>query len=129
MRHGEVENKIWWDANKDITHDQFDRLHQDMLAYASGRDLIKQNLRGGADKHYAIKVRVFTEYAWHSLFIQHLLVRPPMSERGGDPDFTIVDLPGFEADPAFMDAPQRLSSQWILFAVSFSSAARLMPAK
>ena len=100
VRHSEIEKKIWWDANKDITPEQFDRLHGDMLAYASERNLIRQNLRGGADKDYAINVRVFTEYAWHSLFIQHLLVRPPMSERGGKPDFTIVDLPGFEADPS-----------------------------
>ena len=99
-RHPEIESKIWWDANKDITPAQFDRLHDDMLAYAGSRDLIKQDLRGGADKEYSINVRVFTEYAWHSLFIQHLLVRPPLSERGGKPDFTIVDLPGFEADPS-----------------------------
>ena len=99
VRHGEIENKIWWDANKDITPEQFDLLHEDMLAYASERDLIKQDLRGGADKDHAINVRVFTEYAWHSLFIQHLLVRPPLSERGGKADFTIVDLPGFEANP------------------------------
>ena len=100
VRHNEIESKIWWDANKDITPEQFDLLHEDMLAYANERDLIKQDLRGGADKDHAIKVRVFTEYAWHSLFIQHLLVRPPLSERGGDADFTIVDLPGFEANPA-----------------------------
>ena len=100
VREAETENTIWWDANKDITPAQFDRLRQDMLAYASARDLFRQDLAGGADKQYAIKVRVFTEYAWHSLFIQHLLVRPPMSERGVDPDFTIVDLPGFAADPS-----------------------------
>jgi len=99
VRHPEIEEKIWWDANQAITPDQFDRLHSDMLAYASERDLFMQDLRGGADKQYAINARVFTEYAWHSLFIQHLLVRPPMAERGGATDFTIVDLPGFEADP------------------------------
>jgi len=100
VRHPEIENKIWWDANKPMSPEQFDRLHADMLDYASSRELIMQDLAGGADKTYGIKVRVFTEYAWHSLFIQHLLVRPPMDERGGDPDFTIVDLPGFVADPA-----------------------------
>lgn len=99
VRQAETEETIWWDANKATSPEHFERLHQDMLAYASGLDLFKQDLRGGADEHYAIKVRVFTEYAWHSLFIQHLLVRPPLSERGGEPDFTIVDLPGFQADP------------------------------
>ena len=98
VRSQGVEDAIWWDANKSITPEQFSSLHEDMLRYARDRELIMQDLRGGADADYAIKVRVFTEFAWHSLFIQHLLVRPPMSERGGDPDFTIVDLPGFEAD-------------------------------
>lgn len=100
VRSPEVEDKVWWDANQSMTSEQFERLRADMLDYASSRQLISQDLRGGADAQYAIKVRVFTEYAWHSLFIQHLLVRPPMDERGGEPDFTIVDLPGFEADPA-----------------------------
>lgn len=99
VRSPDVEKAIWWDANKAMTNEQFERLHRDMLAYASTRELFMQDLRGGADTEYAIKVRVFTELAWHSLFIQHLLVRPPMDERGGATDFTIVDLPGFEADP------------------------------
>ena len=100
VRHPEIEKKIWWDANAPMKAAQFDRLHADMLAYADERDLIMQDLAGGADKTYGIKVRVFTEYAWHALFIQHLLVRPPLSERGKNPDFTIVDLPGFAADPS-----------------------------
>lgn len=99
VRCPETEAKIWWDANKAMSPEAFDRLHADMLAYAGERDLIMQDLAGGADKTYGIKVRVITEYAWHGLFIQHLLVRPPMSERGGEPDFTVVDLPGFVADP------------------------------
>jgi len=100
VRHAEIENTIWWDANKAMSAEAFDRLYADMLDYASQRDLVMQDLAGGADKTYGIKVRVFTEYAWHGLFIQHLLCRPPLDERGGDPDFTIVDLPGFAADPA-----------------------------
>ncbi len=105
VRHPEIENKIWWDANKPMSAEAFDRLHADMLEYASSRDLIMQDLAGGADKTYGVKVRVFTEYAWHALFIQHLLIRPAMQDRPsvsgkGETDFTIVDLPGFVADPA-----------------------------
>ncbi len=104
VRHPEVEDKIWWDANKAMSADAFDRLYADMLDYAAGRDLFMQDLAGGADETYGIKVRAFTEYAWHGLFIQHLLVRPPLDARPsvsgeGAPDFTIVALPGFAADP------------------------------
>ena len=100
VRSREVEEKVWWDANQAMAPDAFERLREDMLDYASDRELVSQDLRGGADRAHSIKVRVFTEYAWHGLFIQHLLVRPPMNERGGEADFTIVDLPGFEADPS-----------------------------
>lgn len=99
VRDDETDPTIWWDANKSITSDQFAALEEDMLAYASDRELIAQDLHGGADQDHHVKVRVFTEYAWHSLFIQHLLIRPPMDERNVEPDFTIVDLPGFTADP------------------------------
>ncbi|GJL92809.1 phosphoenolpyruvate carboxykinase [Hyphococcus sp.] len=104
VRHPECESKIWWDANKPMNADAFDRLHADMLEYASSRDLIMQDLAGGADRTHGVKVRVFTEYAWHALFIQHLLIRPEMKDRPsvtgkGETDFTIVDLPGFVADP------------------------------
>ena len=99
VRDAETENSIWWDANKSITSEQFAALHSDMLEYASDKALHLQDLRGGADLDHHVKVRVFTEFAWHSLFIQHLLIRPAMSDRNVDPDFTIVDLPGFEADP------------------------------
>ncbi|MEO1015468.1 MAG: phosphoenolpyruvate carboxykinase [Pseudomonadota bacterium] len=104
VRHEEIADKIWWDANKAMTRDAFQTLKADMLDYASSRELFAQDLKGGSDKDHSINVRVFTEYAWHSLFIQHLLVRPPLEERpfntGAAPDFTIVDLPGFSAEPA-----------------------------
>jgi phosphoenolpyruvate carboxykinase (ATP) len=48
-----------------------------------------------------VKARVFTEYAWHSLFIRNLLIRPEESDLPGYvPDLTIIDLPSFRADPA-----------------------------
>lgn len=104
VRRPEIDAKIWWDNSKPITPENFDALHRDMLAYAADKALFAQDLKGGTDKDHSIAVRVFTELAWHSLFIQHLLVRPPMTERGfvtgKAPDFTIVDLPGFEANPA-----------------------------
>jgi phosphoenolpyruvate carboxykinase (ATP) len=103
VRRPEIEKKIWWDANRDMSATALATLRADMLAYAADKRLFAQDLRGGADIDHHIDVRVFTELAWHSLFIQHLLIRPPMDERGyatgKAPDFTIVDLPGFEADP------------------------------
>ncbi|MEX0645120.1 MAG: phosphoenolpyruvate carboxykinase [Parvularculaceae bacterium] len=101
VKRAETADHVWWDNNKAMAPDAFDRLYDDMLAYAAGAELYAQDLFGGADPEHRIRVRVLTELAWHSLFIQHLLIRPPYAERGReDPQFTIVDLPGFEADPA-----------------------------
>ena len=62
--------------------------------------LFAQDLYGGADPALRIKTRVFTELAWHSLFIRTLLIRPEASELASFvPELTIIDLPSFRADP------------------------------
>ena len=62
--------------------------------------LFAQDLYGGADPAFRIKTRVFTELAWHSLFIRTLLIRPEASELASFvPELTIIDLPSFKADP------------------------------
>ncbi len=55
-------------------------LHADMLAHAKDRDLFVQDLVGGADVDYALPTRVVTEFAWHSLFIRNLLIRPERAD-------------------------------------------------
>ena len=37
---------------------------------------IVQDLHAGADPAHRLPVRVVCEYAWHALFIRHLLIRP-----------------------------------------------------
>ncbi|MGU3541217.1 phosphoenolpyruvate carboxykinase (ATP), partial [Methylobacterium sp. A54F] len=87
--------------NGAITPEQFETLRQDFLKHAEGKELFAQDLYGGADPAYRVKARVFTEFAWHSLFIRNLLIRPDRSEIASYvPDMTIIDLPSFQADPA-----------------------------
>ena len=62
--------------------------------------LFAQDLYGGADPSHRIRTRVYTELAWHSLFIRTLLIRPDVSELAGFvPELTVIDLPSFRADP------------------------------
>ncbi|MEO7468025.1 MAG: phosphoenolpyruvate carboxykinase, partial [Sphingobium limneticum] len=50
---------------------------------------------------HRVKVRVINERAWHNLFIRTLLVRPSAEELTDfAPEYTIIDLPTFKADPA-----------------------------
>jgi phosphoenolpyruvate carboxykinase (ATP) len=101
VRDASTENHVWWDNNKPMTPAHFDVLLADMLAFAEGRELFAKDLFGGADLTYRLPVRVITEYAWHSLFVHQLLIRPTADQlQGFTPEFTIIDLPNFEADPA-----------------------------
>jgi phosphoenolpyruvate carboxykinase (ATP) len=100
VRDETTENRIWWDNNKPMAPDAFERLYADFKAHAEGRDLFVQDLVGGADAGNAVHARVVTEFAWHSLFIRNLLIRPERAElEGFVPELTIIDLPSFKADP------------------------------
>ena len=95
-----TEHSMWWDGNRKITPAQFQLLYEDFIAHARGKKLFAQDLYGGANPKYRIKTRVFTELAWHSLFIRQLLIRPVAPElEDFIPELTIVDLPSFKADP------------------------------
>jgi phosphoenolpyruvate carboxykinase (ATP) len=96
-----TEGTMWWEGNRKLSPENFQRLYEDFIAHARGKTLFAQDLYGGADPKYRIRTRVFTEYAWHSLFIRQLLVRPNELElEDFVPELTIVDLPSFKADPA-----------------------------
>ncbi|HEY9012973.1 MAG TPA: phosphoenolpyruvate carboxykinase (ATP), partial [Devosia sp.] len=62
------------------------------------RHLHRQHLLAGADPAQQLRVTVFTETAWHALFIRNLLIRS--DNWGPGADVTIVHLPSFRADPA-----------------------------
>jgi phosphoenolpyruvate carboxykinase (ATP) len=100
VRDAETEPAVWWDNNKSISRDQFDRLLEDFRAHVASKDIFVQDLFAGADPAHRLNTRVFCEFAWHALFIRHMLRRPERSELAGFvPQFTVVNLPSFVADP------------------------------
>jgi phosphoenolpyruvate carboxykinase (ATP) len=100
VRDATTQDTVWWDNNKAMDVEDFDVLMADMLEHAKGKELFAQDLLGGADPKRSIKARVYTQLAWHSLFIRNLLRRPDTSELASFvPDMTIIDLPDFKADP------------------------------
>ena len=101
VRDETTENTVWWDNNASMTPAQFDTLWEDFSAHLAKTEVYTQQLFGGADLDHRLPVRVVTEYAWHSLFIRHLLRVPEASEyEGFEHEFTIINLPSFRADPA-----------------------------
>ena len=102
VRDAETENTVWWDNNASMTPEHFAALKEDFLAAVAGKaDLYVADLFGGSQPEYRVNVRVINELAWHNQFIRTLLVRPTEAELDGFvPEYTIIDLPSFRADPA-----------------------------
>ncbi|WP_342359472.1 phosphoenolpyruvate carboxykinase [Terrarubrum flagellatum] len=100
VRDAATEKVVWWDNNAAMSPEQFDVLYADFIAHCEGKELFAQDLYGGADPAHRVRARVFTELAWHSLFIRNLLIRPEAGELANyAPEMTIIDLPSFKADP------------------------------
>jgi phosphoenolpyruvate carboxykinase (ATP) len=102
VRDAGTEATIWWDNNKAMTPEHFAALKADFMAALAAKDtLFVADLFGGSQPEHRVNVRVINELAWHNLFIRTLLVRPGADELPGFmPEFTIIDLPSFVADPA-----------------------------
>ena len=102
VRDAETENTVWWGkSNVAMTPAHFAALKEDFFAALGEKDkLYVADLFGGSQPEHRVKVRVINEMAWHNLFIRTLLVRPTSAEvEGFEPEYTIIDLPSFRADP------------------------------
>jgi len=101
----------WGKVNQPMSTETFDALARRIEAFAAGRELYVFDGFAGADPTHRLPVRVVSEFAWHSLFVHQLLIRPttpvvPGGNLASSPHddagdyFLIVDIPSFKADPA-----------------------------
>src|SRR5579872_1493870 len=97
-----TESTVNWGAvNQPMSSESFGRLYAKVLAYLQGRDVFVQDCHGGADPAYALPIRVITQHAWHALFARQLFIRPdPATLAAHSPEFKLIFVPGFQADPA-----------------------------
>jgi phosphoenolpyruvate carboxykinase (ATP) len=103
VKDAETENTVWWGkTNVPMTPEHFAALKEDFFkALGDKSKLYVADLFGGSQPEYRVNVRVINELAWHNLFIRTLLVRPNGNELASfAPEYTIIDLPSFRADPA-----------------------------
>jgi phosphoenolpyruvate carboxykinase (ATP) len=102
VRDATTDKVVWWGkTNKPMDPAHFANLKADFLASLGDKTtLYVADLYGGSQPEHRVKVRVINEYAWHNLFIRTMLVRPEAGDLAGFvPEFTIIDLPSFRADP------------------------------
>jgi phosphoenolpyruvate carboxykinase (ATP) len=96
-----TESEVNWGAvNQPISPRRFDALYSRALASISDQDMFVENCLAGADPEYSLSVRVITQFAWHALFARQLLIPPARSAPRRDPDFTLLFVPHFQANPA-----------------------------
>jgi phosphoenolpyruvate carboxykinase (ATP) len=90
----------WGDTNRAIDPAVFDRLWDRVSAYLRDREAYMLDCYVGADERFRLPVRVYSEFAWHSLFARQLFITPERPDSDFSPEFTVVDAANFQADPA-----------------------------
>ena len=103
VRDATTEDTInWGPINQEMSPEHWANLKADFMTALKGQDeLFVADLYGGSQPEYRVNVRVINQMAWHNLFVRTLLVRPDASDLPGYvPEYTIINLPSFKADPA-----------------------------
>lgn len=96
-----TENAVWWgDINIKFTPEKFDALYNRMKAYLNGKDVYVRDAYACADDAHRLNLRVVTEFPWSNMFASNMFLRPTDEEiQNFDPEWHIVNAPGFVADP------------------------------
>ena len=102
VREPSSANKVWWgEINQPISEEHYERLRARLVEYVADLDLYAQDCFIGAHPAHRRSLRVYTETAWASIFARNLFRRPSRHDLAGfRPNFTILNVPSFRADPA-----------------------------
>jgi len=97
-----TEDAIWWgNINIPFDADAFDKLYDKVTNYLSEKDVYVRDAIACADPAYKMNLRVVNEYPWSNLFVYNMFIRPTEEEvKSFDPEWTVINAPGFMADPA-----------------------------
>ena len=95
-------DKIWWgDINIAFDGDKFQKLYDKVTAYLSDKEVFVRDSYACADEDYKLNIRVINERPWSNMFAHNMFLRPTETElENFTPEWTVVNAPGFMADPA-----------------------------
>ncbi|RSK41836.1 phosphoenolpyruvate carboxykinase (ATP) [Mangrovimonas spongiae] len=96
-----TEDKVWWgDINLPFDSEKFDNLYDKVVDYLSEKEVLVRDSYACADDNYRLNIRVINEYPWSNMFAYNMFLRPTEEElKNFDPEWTIVNAPGFMANP------------------------------
>ena len=97
-----TQDKVWWgDINIPFDSSKFDALYDKVTTYLSNKEVYVRDSYACADPQYKLNIRVINEYPWSNMFAYNMFLRPTATELDGfDPEWLIVNAPGFMADAA-----------------------------
>ena len=101
VKDAATKDEVWWsDINLPFDSDKFDALYNKVATYLSGKEIFVRDSYACADEDYKLNIRVVNEYPWSNMFAYNMFLRPTEAElKGFDPEWTVVNAPGFMADP------------------------------
>jgi phosphoenolpyruvate carboxykinase (ATP) len=101
VKDGLTEKSVWWSTfNIPFDSDKFEQLYQKMIRYLNGKEMFVRDAYACADWRYRTNIRVINEYAWSNMFVYNMFLRPTEDEIDNfNPDWLIINAPGFKADP------------------------------
>ena len=97
-----TKDTVWWgDINIPTDSKIFDNLLQKMVSYCQDKQLYIRDMYVCADNDFRLRTRVITSSAYHSLFTHNMLIRPEAADlQNFAPEYTVLCIPDFQADPA-----------------------------
>ena len=96
-----TKDKVWWGTiNIPFESDKFQKLYDKVVDYLSEKEIYVRDSYACADEDYKLNMRVINEYPWSNMFAYNMFLRPTEAElENFSPEWTVVNAPGFMADP------------------------------
>ena len=101
VREPASEDRIWWDGNKELPEDSFERLRDKVTDFLGSEEtLYVIDAFAGADPAHRIALRVVTTHPYHALFAKTMFIDPTPEEAiGFTPQALVLHAPALEAVP------------------------------
>lgn len=96
----------WNQFNQPISEGVFNGLRDKMLTHLNLQPTLwVRDVRAGDHPVYHLSIRVINENPWSNLFVANMFLPPDTSQQDVQPDWLIIQLPSFAADPATDGVP------------------------
>jgi phosphoenolpyruvate carboxykinase (ATP) len=101
VKDAKTADSVWWgDINIPFDSEKFDRLQEKMVKFLEGKKIYVRDAFAGADPNYRLDLRIVNTQAWQNLFCNNMFLRLTEEEIANHvPNFTIICIPEFQADP------------------------------